>query len=562
MSITLERDAGVHWFVKDIYGQVLASGNLAMSQGQEQSVALGTSKLGWFCFTAECADTTATRAYGVVHDPAHRRANGMYEWSFKDGKAEHKGENIDRDIFFGIWNAPGHLMQDGVDISRYLGTAMSTAAPYAWHCFMTPPITTHDLNSPLVPGRTTDFEQLENLATPGHKHELWGQTVYAGHLLREHQYRLLEMTCYFAHEFRVYPGKGAYGGMLNQEGERQLDLYMRYMARVHINQAPIRPYHYYLVLWEPNHQWEAWCPAGEEGIKSIVRAHEIAYKAIHEEYAAAGMPKKAVVLGPNSSTFYPDWHQELFDAGLAGFIDGLTTHSYFENPDDSKYVSLIRTLKSMAQTAWDKRTDKKHDRFFFFATEEGYRNGTDEVQMQALTRHMLTMLGEGFDHYQMFIYSDGAPGEAGRMGLFYNLETEPYRPKFVAPKPVATAFSVASFLLTGYKSLGNLPLTGASMGYAYSNGDDVKLAVWNYAGTAKVRIKTDRSQAIVYDIMGNGTTVDCPEGWLAINLSENVQYICGVELPFEEIEAEVISETVMDFNEDVILTREQTGMEI
>jgi len=227
-----------------------------------------------------------------------------------------------------------------------------------------------------------------------------------------------------------------------------------------------------------------------------------------------------------------------------------------------KYVALVRQVIEVAKAAWGKRGDKKHDKFFLFATEEGYR-GEDGIvgQMQLLTRHMLTMLGEGFDHYQMFIYSDGAPGEAGRMGLFYNLCTDLYSPMFISPKPVATAFSAASFLLTGYKSLGHLPFAGASMGYAYTNGESVKLAIWNYAGVAMARIKIGQSLAVVSDIMGNEAVIDCPGGWLSIELSKNVQYVCCAALPYEEIEVEVVSETAVDFKEDVNVPREQTGME-
>jgi len=589
----------VDWRIVDWLDAVVASGshNFPVAGGDVQTatIPLPTNRLGWFNFEASTIQDgetvtlpnqgtmqTNSLPFGVINNPAGRRINGTYGWHWDGTTAHHSvipgpnGEGIDEHIFFGIWNSMVGIMADGVDVSRVLGSAMSTTSAYSWRLFMNPPLTTTAMMTPnhpeWEPNRTTNLAYLNALAVPGHRHTPWQHETYAGSNLRGHMHQLLELTPYFPHEFRVHPGLGAYGGQMNALGEQEFEQYIRAIARIHIHQAPLRPHHYFMPLWEPNYQWGAWFPGGQEGIDSIVRAHQIAYEAIHDEYhqmyLQTGDPSwltKPVVLGPNSSTFYPSWHQQLFDAGLANYIDGLTIHTYHENPNDHSYINLTRQVMQMSLDAFENRANPKvHDRFFFFATEEGFRSGEAigggatglEMQMNVLTRHMLIMLGEGFDHFQMFIFHDG-PAETATMGMFYSLSGEHFGASYIAPKPVATAFSAASYLLAGYETGGPLALGGTNIGYAYLDTltDSVKLALWNFAGTSTVNVNVGVPSVFVYDIMGNRQSVATPGGVLAITLTQSVQYVSGVNPDlFRGEENLVISNEELFIGDELVIT--------
>jgi len=580
-------DATLRWQITNWLGAVAHSGTHTFlgsgADTQEFTIAVDTSSLGWFNLEATLEDalgdelallpTQGTLSlnslpFGVVPDPAGRRLNARHA---PDGSVipGPNGEGIDEFISFGIWNAHPGTMPDGVTMSEMLGATMSTTSMLSWWHFVYPALA-HPGNTYPTPGfpllppgeRVTNVDLLAQEALPG---------AFRGGLLRGHMYPLLEMTPYFPPEFRVFPGLGAYGGQLNTHGEEQLYLYMRGIAQIHIAQAPHRPRHYFMPLWEPNYQWGAWFPGGDEGIRSIVRAHEIAYLAIHTAYAEHAIATgddswrhKAVVLGPNSSSFYPSWHQELFDEGLANFIDGLTIHAYHASPNDQSFLNSTRQVMDSALEAWERRVEAEqngqcngqgfptfHDQFFFFQTEGGmFRdpNLTEhqgiEQQMQLLTRQMLIMIGEGFDHYQMFIFFDGGDPITRYMGLFYSLDDGPHR---VAPKPVITAFAAATYLLTGYDAGGPLALGGSNLGYVFKDSitDSVKLALWNFSATpTTVSVNVGHDSVTVYDIMGNPQTVASPGGVLTITLDRNVQYVSGVNpVLFREEGTLVVTDT-------------------
>ena len=563
-------DAYLSWQITNWLGNVVGSGtHTFLGSGadiQNHVININTSALGlglgWFNLEATLEDASAdvltelptqgtlslnSLPFGIVPNPANRRLNARHG-SGGTVIPGPNGEGIDEFISFGIWNVHPGTMPDGVVMSDMLGASMSSSSSLSWWHFVTPSVTHPSQfypNNPLDPNRRTNVTALQNIInTPNHG---------LGNLLRGHVYQLLEMSAYFPMEFRVFPGLGAYGGQMNQLGEEEFYLYARYLAKIHIAHAPLRPRHYFMPLWEPNHQWGAWFPGGDEGIQSIVRAHEIAYLAIHTAYAehaaATGDPSwlnRAVVLGPNSSSFYPSWHQELFDAGLANFIDGLTIHAYHGSPNDQAFLNSTRQVMNSALEAWEERDDnnngqgfpKFHDRFFFFQTEGGLFRDPSltelqgiEQQMQLLTRQMLIMLGEGFDHYQMFIMNDGSDPITRFMGIFYSLDGIPFGPSYIAPKPVATAFAAASYLLTGYETGGPLALGGSNLGYAFLDTitDSVKLALWNFSTTpTTVSINVGHNSVTVYDIMGNPQTVTAPGGVLTITLNRNVQYVSGV----------------------------------
>jgi hypothetical protein len=362
---------------------------------------------------------------------------------------------------------------------------------------------------------------------------------------------MIEMTPYFPADFRTaYGASGLYGGELNALGEQELVAYVKSLAKVHIDKAGWRPHHYYQVLWEPVDWWWGW--AGNDA--SLIRVYELAYPAIHQVYddyaAYTGNPAWRTVpgvLGPtHSDATNVSWHQRLFNAGLANYIDGLSIHPYDPqenglaggtgstgNGNDLTIANSIRDIMTLVRNSYAGRWNPRyHTDPFFWGTEQGMMDDTGGpiFQAQVLSRYNLIMMGEGFDANHMFKFSDNDENRE-RYGFFYNQtamtdDWQRFAPTTISPKQAASAFAATSWLLKGYKGAGRIPgLSGTNFGYKYTDTEsgDVIYAVWNYTGaTSSVTINTGGSYK-VYDIVGNETI----SGYGSVTLTTNgyVQYV-------------------------------------
>jgi hypothetical protein len=280
----------------------------------------------------------------------------------------------------------------------------------------------------------------------------------------------------------------------------------------------------------------------------------LAYAAIHEvydQYAAAtgdnAWKTVPVILGPTNSdgTNY-SWHQNLFNKGLANYIDGLSIHPYDPQENglaggtggtgnDLAIANGARDIMALVRSSYASRWNPKyHAEPFFWGTEQGMIEATGGGRPllvgQVLTRYNLIMMGEGFDANHSFCFMD-FDKDKERYGFFYNHSNmsndwEIFVPGMVSPKQAASGFAAISWLLKGYKGAGRIPgLSGTNFGYKYADTESsaVMYAVWNHAGTtSSVTINTGGNYT-VYDMVGNVTGTGT--GSVTIQTSGYVQYV-------------------------------------
>jgi len=531
--------------ITDIFGQTVQTNSIEFDKSggasQTKQIPIDKSRLGYFNFMPSIPGG-APSLPAVVSRPA-----GFITWAVlvdhtqRRQKAAYGQTGTDKYLYFGMALSPSAASpgyDDNLDMAALMGIDASTSGELAWR--------NHLLGT--APNQTTDVTGIEN---------------YKPVTLTTSIYNMVEMTPYFPLSFRTDAGQaGAYGGELNATGETELVKYVQALAALQISAAPQRPHHYYQILWEPVDWWQGWTPGGDEGDASIVRVYQLAYAAIHAVYdqkadatGDASWKTKPVVLGPTYSDSTNDgmgyaWHQGLFDHGLANYIDGLSIHPYDYNENalsgggglsgtgnDAAIATSIRQLVSLVNSYYNARDTIQYPKYFdapfFWGTEQGMQEAKDGPipAAQILTRYNLIMLGEGFDSNHMFNFADTDTDT--RYGFFYNLDTVSdgyyqYGPHMISPKPAASAFAAASWLLKGYKTAGSLALGGTNMGYKYQDTESgsVIYALWNYGGVSSpVTVPLGASQATVYDITGNSQAVQCPGNNISLTLNGFVQYV-------------------------------------
>lgn len=263
--------------------------------------------------------------------------------------------------------------------------------------------------------------------------------------------------------------------------------------------------------------------------EGLVRAHEIAYKAIHEANpkATVGGPTFTGV-GAGGDWGFVDTHKKIFEAGIGQYIDVMHMHPYVGQPEECQFVEKIRAIKKIMR-------DTVGHEIPMAGTEGGYSYFGDtkenwEKKAWSDVRANLIMLGEGFI-YNIAFYGDSSYDPNGEAWGFYVDGKDGMAN--LSPIPVVPAYSAMSFLLEGHKSAGSIEWLGdTAWGYAYqgteSNDHDIVLAVWDWSGTARpVSIPVGTDQVTVYDWMGNANTVHTPKGILNLSLTKDPQYVKG-----------------------------------
>jgi len=542
--------------ITDIFGTALEQNSIEYlksgGNSQTKQIPLDKSRLGHFTLTpvipggAPSLPVVGSRpagfiTYAVVVDPAHRRQ-----------KAPYGSQDVDKYIYFGMYLVPTGTY-NGINMIEYLGLDATISSELNWK---------ENFNT----GSATDVNKLN---------------TYQASSLTSTFYVLGDLTSYMPPWARTAAGQaGSYGGELSAYGEAEFVKYMKGIAKIHIEQSPNRPRHYYQILWEPVDYWGGWSPRGgtwygpfgnnpdwadQGGDAALVRVYELAYQAVHEAYdqkaAATGdssWSAKPVILGPTYSSMGTGtdwwdgyrWHEFQFQNGLANYIDGLSIHPYDPSQnaqaggdgstgagDDLLMANSAKRHMDLVRSSYASRTTPRYfDTPFFWGTEQGMieRNNADVKGRPAtvarlLTRYNLIMMGEGFDANHSFCFSDY---DEDRYGFFYNLtnmnnSNDIYAPNVVSPKHAAPALAATSWLLKGYRTAGRLSLSGTNLGYKYQDNESssVIYAVWNYEGTSTVNLNVGANSVTVYDIMGNAETKPAPGGMLNITLTESVQYI-------------------------------------
>ena len=300
----------------------------------------------------------------------------------------------------------------------------------------------------------------------------------------------------------------------------------------------------YQITWEPRYKGT---------FAQITRIYQIAYPLIH------ALDPEAIVAGPSASAM--NNAQRAFElslfvkANLLQYMDALAMHTYTVWPSETAqghsqsdpnpktipgpYYTLAQSIHIAKKQIF---TQVGHD-IPMYSTEFGGNTKCPDSklpcvsmelgQAQGLIRENLILMGEGFKVGVSFYGSDYVTSsEQGYYGLYYNLDPDNgwYHPAKVGPKPSAAAYSAMTYLLEGHH--GVQPVTGlgsTAIGYAYANASDTTLALWDYYGPRNsVSVNTGAASVVVYDWMGNGTTVQTNKGVIVVNLSKDPIYITGV----------------------------------
>ena len=113
-------------------------------------------------------------------------------------------------------------------------------------------------------------------------------------------------------------------------------------------------------------------------------------------------------------------------------------------------------------------------------TEHGYSSSdfTSELNnARFIVRGNLILLGEGV-LFNIAFYPCFSVTEGSDFGFFYC--TEPKGRTVISPRPQAIAYAAMTRFLEGFRPTETLDLPGTARGYAYENGEDVVLALWDY----------------------------------------------------------------------------------
>ncbi|CAD6519336.1 hypothetical protein LMG27952_01131 [Paraburkholderia hiiakae] len=343
-----------------------------------------------------------------------------------------------------------------------------------------------------------------------------------------------------------------------------LAYYQNYMARVGTESNIIRTTYfpnqsanYYQLTWEPDAQWQ-----GTNA--QFVQLYQTVYQGIHST------DPHAVVMGPTDTapSGTADQLKTLAPLGYAQYIDGVTTHGYYDiNGTSPSYPperlatdpanasgSLIGQMRALrSEMAADYKPGMK-----LFTTELGisYDNGSSYganyptanilyAQGALVARSHVIILGEGADQTWIF-YGADFPGLVG-YGTFFDLADAQgqYGAQDISPKPAAMAVAAMTRILDGTNTLG--PVNGTPSGvYAYAfrqlNNGAVITALWThnnsvwsassgYSSTYSVAYSLavdapgTSGTVTVLDEMGNPTTKSYTNGQLSLSLTESPVYV-------------------------------------
>ena len=250
-------------------------------------------------------------------------------------------------------------------------------------------------------------------------------------------------------------------------------------------------------------------------------------------------PEAVVALPDLSTVMDVNYHRQLFDMGLAKYMDAFAIHPYCSYPPEpSGFISRLRETDAIVEKAAGRKVEK-------FATEAGFatlatREG-ELLQMNGLVRKQLILLGEGYGFSYAFYPhdygNDSGMDHDGDYGITYNhsiagsgqsTPEQRWGRITISPRPVAPALSAAAWHLDGRRPVSCIDYLGGGVhGYAYADrADDVVIALWDYSGAnAEVDLPVGRDAIDVSDHMGNVRRVVCEGGVLHLALTESPVYV-------------------------------------
>jgi hypothetical protein len=317
---------------------------------------------------------------------------------------------------------------------------------------------------------------------------------------------------------------------------------------------------YYQVTWEP--QWA-------DTPQNFVNTYAAIYKGLH------ATDPHAVVMGVTSPDpgMVGSWCtaytlQTYASLGLANYVDGITTHSYYANhvspsspPEqydtstNSYYLKQaldhqMQDLRAQMQQfkpnmrLWSTEVGVAYDPGSTYGT--GPSNNQLYAQAAVAARAHLIVLGEGAQ-VTYFFYGSDFPGEVG-FGSFFDIVDAQgaYHATALSPKPEALAFAAMTRVIDGTQTLGRFnSLPTNDYGYAFQQlgGGAVVTALWTHANanwptTAGVYSQTastnyaltvdapgTNGSVTVIDMMGNPTSMSYTNGIVNLTLTETPIYV-------------------------------------
>jgi hypothetical protein len=344
-----------------------------------------------------------------------------------------------------------------------------------------------------------------------------------------------------------------------------LGYYWNFMTRVGQETESIRAKYYptmsgnyYQVTWEPEVFWK-------DSDKNLVALYRHVYDGLHST------DPRAVVMGPTES--FP-MHttarlESLASLGFAQYLDGVTTHGYYDvdgsspsHPPERLYTDDSNAASSLLNQMRGLRAEMQQEykpNMKLFVTETGieYDLGTSYgpdyptpnilfAQGAVVARTHLILLGEGADQTYVF-YGADYPGEIG-YGTFFDLDNAEGSQDAtnIAPKPAAMAIAAMTRILDGTITLGpvnDLPAGVYAYGFQQLNGGRVITALWThnndvwpasngdfsttYSVNYTLTVDADGNSGSVQliDAMGNLSSVPYTNGAVTLTLTESPQYV-------------------------------------
>ncbi|WP_321796839.1 hypothetical protein [Caballeronia sp. J97] len=346
-----------------------------------------------------------------------------------------------------------------------------------------------------------------------------------------------------------------------------LDYFQNYMARLGQETESIRAKYYptmsgnyYQVTWEPEVLWK-------DTDRNLVALYQHAYNGLHST------DPHAVVMGPAESFPLHTTYRlnALAPLGFAQYLDGVTTHGYYDDegsspshPPERRYtlnnganpsLALFNQMRGLrAEMQQEYKPNMK-----LFVTETGisYDLGASYganyptpnilfAQGAVVARTHIILLGEGADQTYVF-YGPDYPDEIG-FGTFFDLDHAQgsLDATNIAPKPAAMQIAAMTRILDGTTTLGpvnNTPVGVYAYGFQQLNGGRVITALWThendvwpasngkFSSTYNVRytLKVDAAGTSgtvqLIDAMGNASSVPYTNGSVTLTLTETPQYV-------------------------------------
>lgn len=349
-----------------------------------------------------------------------------------------------------------------------------------------------------------------------------------------------------------------------------LSYYQNYMARVGADSEAIRQAYYpnqrnnyYQVTWEPN-----WLDTPDR----LVSMYQAVYQGIHsKDPNAVVMATASAEPGVWCMKACTGWMLQYYAAlGLGKYIDGVTTHSYYnapysspayppeqhENDPNPGYLSHVlarqmRDLRAQMQQIkpnmrlWSTEVGISYDPGAAYGP---YYPSANQLYAQAAVavRTHLIVLGEGAQ-VTYFFYASDYPTEVG-YGIFFDIVNSKgaFHAQTLSPKPEALAFAALTRIIDGTETLGRLNgLPQSIYGYAFQrlgNGP-VVTALWTHnnanwpvsGGGYSATAHTSYSLSVdspgtsgtvtVLDMMGNPTRMSYTNGVVNLTLTETPIYV-------------------------------------